>query len=524
VPEVQTSAVVVRDVLERNATEAPDEEFVRFDTGEVWTRHHAVEEMYAAGNALRALGVRQGDRVAAMLGNGADMLRAWWGAASIGAAIVPINTSYRGALLEHLLSLSDPKLVVVGEEFEEQLNSCETGRSSTHVGPAMLHTPDRNAPSLARPIESWDTHVLLLTSGTTGPSKLAELSYRATYVGGAWFTGSWDASSNDRLLVDLPMFHAAAIWFTTAAIAHRVRLAVRRAPDLNNYWDVVRETGSTMSVLVSSMVPYIESRPPQPSDHDHGLRVMAFAPLPADVATFQERFNIPTIITAYGSSEAPGSLTRRPGDPLVPGSCGTVRDHFEVRLVDEHDSEVPIGEIGEAIVRTDEPWMLMTGYYANPEATAEVMRNGWFHSGDLMRRDEAGNFFFIDRNKDSLRRRGENISSFDVESEICRFPGIQESACVAHREPGQVDDEVKVWVVPTADTEIDLDKLFLHCVAHMPHFMVPRYFQIAPSLPKTPTARIQKFKLREQGNDDTTWDSVAVGYKLTRAGLVETPK
>jgi crotonobetaine/carnitine-CoA ligase len=237
-----------------------------------------------------------------------------------------------------------------------------------------------------------------------------------------------------------------------------------------------------------------------------------------------KRFNVAELHAAYGSTEVSGPIVRHPDDELVWGYCGRARTGFEVRLVDEHDVEVPVGEMGEVVVRTDQPWMLTSGYVDNPDANAAAWRNGWFHTGDAMRRDEAGRFFFMDRLKDAVRRRGENISSFEVEAEVVAFPGVSEVACVPHREPDGVEDEVKVWLVPEEGAAVDFDELLRFCAERMPYFMVPRYIELATSLPKTPSERVKKHLLRQQGNGPAAWDREEHGYRMTRDGLTRASK
>ena len=246
------------------------------------------------------------------------------------------------------------------------------------------------------------------------------------------------------------------------------------------------------------------------------------APLPVEHETFMARFGLQEIATAYGSTEVSGCLTRTPDVPLVRGSCGRQRDGYLVRLVDEHDFEVPDGDYGELVVRTDQPWSLSTGYVDDPAATAASWRNGWFHTGDIFRRDNQGNYYFHDRRTDAVRRRGENISSFEVEREVLAFPGIAEVACVAVQTEGQPDDEVKVFVV--LEEPLDLESLVGFLVDRMPHFMVPRYYEVVDQLPKTATMRVEKHRLRTLGNSESTWDCQAFGLKVTSSGLVRTPK
>jgi crotonobetaine/carnitine-CoA ligase len=228
------------------------------------------------------------------------------------------------------------------------------------------------------------------------------------------------------------------------------------------------------------------------------------------------------LCTAYGSTESSIPLIQALDTPTRVGSCGKQRRGFQVRLVDEHDREVATGEIGELIVRSDRPWLLSQGYVGDPAATVRAWRNGWFHTGDALRADDDGYLHFHDRYKDVLRRRGENISSFEVERDVAAFPGIAEVACVA--EPGEFggDDEVKVFVVTDPGVELDRGRLVEFLCDRMTYFMVPRYIEVVDELPKTPSLRVRKHLLRERGNSPATWDRVREGYHVTRAGLERT--
>jgi crotonobetaine/carnitine-CoA ligase len=206
----------------------------------------------------------------------------------------------------------------------------------------------------------------------------------------------------------------------------------------------------------------------------------------------------------------------------VAGSCGRPNTPYESRLVDEHDIEVPAGTPGELVVRSSEPWCLTTGYYNDPEATTRAWRNGWFHTGDQLRMDADGNYYFLDRVKDSLRRRGENISSFEVERGAGGFPGIEEVACVAAAPDAAIGegDEVKLWIQPKPGAEIDLLSLARFLEEKLPHYMVPRFYELIDVLPKTPSMRVRKFELRTRGNSPATWDLQANGFRVTRKGLI----
>jgi crotonobetaine/carnitine-CoA ligase len=515
--------VALRPVLEKHAAQWPEEVFMTFEDGSSWTRQQGLEVMYQSANVLRSNGVRQGDRVAVLLGNGPDFFRAWWGISALGAAMVPINTAYRGTLLAHLLRLAAPDVLISDDAGHAVVDGLEDSSvlPKQRLRPVELAGDDLSPPVLERPIGLYDWAALVMTSGTTGASKLTPNTHLHLYLGGSWFAAERSQGRDDVFLIDLPLFHGAALWMGTSGLVRGVRLAVRSAPDMASYWEVARDTGATMGILLSTMVPFLLQQAPRPAEREHHLRTMITTPPPTDILAFQQRFNLPEAWTGYGMTEVPAPLTYAAGDAMEPGYCGRQREGFTCRLVDEHDIEVAPGEPGQLVVRTDQPWMIATEYLDNPEATAEVWRNGWFHTGDVLRQED-GRYFFVDRAKDAMRRRGENISSAEVEAELCTHAAVLEAACVPYREEGGVEDEVKAWLVVAPGADLDFADLLRHSVSKMAHFMVPRYFEVAEELPKTPSLRIKKFELRERGNGPATWDREANGFKVTRNGLQET--
>lgn len=520
-PEFGTQSpdsIVIRALLLDNAERTPDEEFIFFEDGVRWTRAMARDEAARVANSLRAQGIEQGDRVSVLLLNGPDFLRVWWGAALLGAILVPINTAYRGALLHNVVDVVAPKLLVTNEALSAVVQDAHVTTPMLMVGD--LGNESSEIPELSRPVRHWDPELLVLTSGTTGPSKLVATSYLQNYLGGSHYVTP-DHGPAERFLVDLPMFHSAMIYMITACLQSGATMAVREYPAMSNYWEVARDTGATMSVLLSSMLPFLLSQPERDAEREHSVRSIIVAPVPPGVERLRERYGITTVKTIYGSTEIPGVLLPAEGDTLIPGGCGRVRPGFQARLVDEYDIEVPVGEPGELIVRTERPWAMMTEYADNPEATSEAWRNGWFHTGDMFRKDDGGQFFFVDRVKDALRRRGENISSFEVESVVAQSPAVAEVACVPYRLAEGTDDEVKIWVVPADADTFNPEELFRYCVEALPHFMVPRFIETVDVLPKTPSTRVKKAELRELGNSTATWDAHEQGLRMTRSGLDE---
>ena len=275
---------------------------------------------------------------------------------------------------------------------------------------------------------------------------------------------------------------------------------------MSNYWTVARETGATVAIMVSSMAAFLETQPPHDDDRRHQLRLIMSGPQPKDPEGFLNRFGIDQITTCWAATESSAPITRQPGTHLPPTSCGRIRPGYHVRIVDEHDTEVPVGQPGELIVRTDMPWVQSGGYVGRPEATAAAWRNGWFHTGDVLVMDHDGNFYFHDRVKDALRRRGENISSFEVERDVLTHPDVLEVACVAAPCDHDTDDEVMVFVVLKPGAEMDHEAFSAFLVDRMPRFMVPRYVEVVAELPKTATMRVQKNLLRDRGVGPGTWD------------------
>ena len=518
-PTVVASQIVVRYVLEHRASTRPDDIAVTFADGQQWTNAEALVQAYRAANALAAEGVRQDDRVGIFLWNGAEFLRAWWGSACLGATIATYNVSYRGAMLDHAIGLSRPRLIITEDDLLNRV--AQLVEHPPVVDPAILVEGEDTAPELDRPIELWDIHCVTLTSGTTGPSKASLTTYFGLHQTGSFYTVEAGLDADDTCLVDLPLFHQAALSFSSTAMSAGCRLAIRKAPDLTNYWTVVKETGATMSFVLATMLDYLLARPPSPQERDHRLRYVMLSPAPVDPSVVLERFGVTDYITGYGATEISGPIVRRPGEPTAPESVGRLREGYEVRLVDEHDMEVAPGEVGELIVRTEQPWALSAGYVDDPGTTAKAWRNGWWHSGDLLRRDSAGNYFFHDRLKDAVRRRGENISTFEVEREVKCHPMVGEVACVPVPIAAGGEEEVKVWIVPAAGASVNMPVLVEYLAERMPHFMVPRFYELTDALPKTESLRVKKHLLKEYGNSEQTWDLEAYGWRMTRNGLVK---
>lgn len=507
----------VPDLLRRGARDWPDRVLVILEDGTTWTWSQALEEGSRAANALAARGIGRGDRVMMLLPNGASWLRTWWGTALLGAVMGSVNPAYKGRLLADVCDTVDPAAIVAGPD---QAGCLEDRHRKLLVEPETLTTGSSEIAELDPPALPSDIHCLLMTSGTTGPSKASMTTHAFMCHLAKFLVDAAEVDGNDVFQADLPWFHLSA--FAPAVQMMRVggTIAIRATPAMSSYWQTAKATGATFTLAPGTIAQFLESQPPSDADRDHAMRFVLCSPLPSDPAGFMERFGLSGVVTAYGSTEANIVLTNMLDFPIRPGSCGKVRPGFEIRLVDDHDAEVAPGEVGELIVRADQPWLQTQGYLGNPEATVRLLRNGWVHTGDALRRDEDGYFYFHDRYKDSLRRRGENISSSEVEREVLAFPGVAEAAVVAGLADHAGDDEVKVFVVAKPDAGVDFEELLKFLADRMTYFMVPRFYELIDELPKTPTQRVQKHELRDRGNSEQTWDREAAGYRVTRDGLV----
>lgn len=516
---------VQRYMLERWAQSQPDKVFAIFADGETWTYAQTLREAITTANALRSLGVRQGERVLVWLPNSADCLRAWLGLNFLGAVFVPVNLAYRGNLLRHAVRLSEARLGLIHADLHQRLGEVDLGGLEEIVvlggtgqevaglkvrQSGAFRSADVAPPALERPIAPWDMQSIIFTSGTTGPSKGVMSSYMHLY---SMAKAAPFLRSDDRYMVNLPLFHSGGVMPVTAMLIHGGSIVMVDAFDTNTFWDTVRANDITTVILLGVMGGFLLKRPPSPDDKAHPLRTCTYVPLNDTAPQFHERFGT-EVHTHFNMTEISMPIVSDP-NPSALGSAGKVRAGVEVRIVDENDCEVPVGAIGELVVRTECPWALNHGYAANPEATAAAWRNGWFHTGDGFRKDAEGNFYFVDRLKDAIRRRGENISSFEVESEVLSHPSVREAAAVAVKSE-IAEDEVMAVVALKEGADFDPAELIEFLRSRMAHFMIPRFVRVVDALPRTPTAKIEKVKLREAGLTEDTWDREKAGIVVKR--------
>jgi crotonobetaine/carnitine-CoA ligase len=528
-------ACVVRNLIDAHALGKPDQDYVYFaDDGTRWCYRELRERVLRYANGLQQLGVKQGDFVLTWLPNGPHAVQAFLAINYLGAVYVPINTGYRGGMLQHVIAKSGAELMIADARLIDRLAAIDLGRlqglavigkttaemPSLELLPEETLTEARGEPKpLLRPIEPWDTHAVIYTSGTTGPSKGVLSSYIHTYE---FIRVLKHFGPGDCQFANLPLYHATGMYAVYSMLMHGGKVCVADGFHTDTFWTTVNKYGVTTVGLLGVMMQFLLKAPATPHDRDNSLRTCMVVPLDDDALRFSERFGV-DVYTVYNMTEMSGPLYAGP-NPKVSGTCGRVRPGMEVRLVDENDIEVAPGQDGELIVRTDMPWAMSHGYHNDPEATARAWRNGWFHTGDVLRRDATGNFFFVDRLKDTLRRRGENISSFEVEKEIAVHPDVREVAVVGV--PSALgEDDVMAVIAPVAGRRIDPAAIIEFLRPRLAYYMVPRYIRFMDALPKTPTQKITKQQLREEGVTADTWDRERAGIVIKRDKLTRyTPR
>ncbi len=517
--------------IARVAAEHPDRTFIDLVDGPSISYGSFHDEVRRWATAFERLGVEAGQQVAWMLPNGIDAALAWLGIAWLRARSVPVNVAYRGRMLHYTLDHCQASVLVVAERYLERLAEVASelplvttvivpdAEQPEHDLPLTVHGREaflRDADSKDRPEPCrHDIAGVFYTSGTTGASKGVLVPWAQLHgVAGVMIRG---LEGHRGWYSPLPMFHISGIApiYLTALLADRI--VIREAFSVTDFLDDVIEYDCSTTVAMGAMVQFLLNQPASDKDQNTPLRYVGMAPVPHNVDEFRARFGV-EVYTGWNMTETsvPVCSDGWTVDGTTWQSCGRVRPGMDVRLVDEHDEEVPIGELGELIVRADEPWTLNAGYLHMPDKTAEAWRNGWFHSGDAFTRDESGNYFYVDRKKDAIRRRGENISSMEVEIEVAAHPDVLECAAVAA--PSELsEDEVKVFVVHNPGSDLTPTELIEFLVPRMPHYMVPRYVEMVDELPKTPTMKVKKHELRDLGNTNATWDREAAGIILKRA-------
>jgi crotonobetaine/carnitine-CoA ligase len=510
-------ATTMATFLTEQAVHYGDEPMLRVN-GDGRSYRQLLDDARALAHGLSALGMGSGTRVAIIMDNSHEAVDAWFAASLLGCIEAPLNVNYRGTLLTHLLSNSAAEFVIVDEKYADQLEGALAGlpRRPTIIVNGSAGDPANGAVRLADAYDrspGWQPdgftggEVILYTSGTTGPSKGVVHNQRGGLLLAQYVAEVCGYRPGDRLLNFFPLYHQNARYTgVLAAIAAGAAIDLEQRFTSSRFWDLCRERGVTAFNYLGSVLNMIMSAsgPEDPArDRNHPVRIgWGAGASEKDRAEFKRRFGV-DLIEVYGLSEAPMATVNPIGSGYAPGSAGREGKFFQVRVVNDAGQVAAPGEPGEIQLRPKMDDVFMRGYNNDPAATVAATRDLWFHSGDRGYLTEDGDLFFTDRLKDSLRRRGENISAWEVESVITADPRVREAAVYGV----VVDGEEEVAAALVLETpNADVRQIIRDVAGNLPRYAVPRYVRAVPDLPRTPTLKVQKSELRGAGITPDTYD------------------
>jgi len=521
-------------ILEDKALRRPQHIAFHFRDSSI-TLGELVDQVHRVAAAFYRLGVRKADKVAIMLPNCPEFLYAWFALSKLGAVEVPINVALKGEGLRYQVGQSDSKILVASTSFADRVAAIADELTSLEhivwltdddhplvptefnavgqVAFSELTNERASCPDIG--VKHNDLASILYTSGTTGRSKGVMMSHQYWYEIWAQSVKYSRYTDLDVLYSGLPLFHGNAQGITVGSslLADAKAVIVERF-SASKFWDDCRRWECTEANYIGGMIPILMKQQERQDDSDNPVRLMVGAAAPIDLwDAFQQRFNT-KLLEVYGMTECYCCLVS-PYEEPKPGSCGVPITGWTVNILDEEGQDCQPDQIGEIVVRPEEDGLGTSGYYKNAEATAELIRDGWMHTGDLGYRDDDGYFYFVDRKKQAIRRRGENISSFEVEAVISAHPAVLE-CCVVGVPAEMGEEEVKAVVVPKVGRSITEAELIRWCESRLAYFAIPRYVAVRENLPKTPSERVEKYKIKAEGITTDCWDREAAGIVLHR--------
>ncbi len=503
-----------------------------------WTHADAPDRAARMAGRLAVAGIGRGERVAVMTGNSTAFLDTLVGCGWSGTVLVPINTASMAPQIGYYLGNSEAALLVIEQAFVERLADIDlatttlraiwivddggetgTGRGVDAVSDphprladrtsragriAVVAWPGPAAPIEAAPVQPGDPLAILYTSGTTGPAKGVIVPHAQYYWWGVNTADVLGIDAEDVLCTTMPLFHVNAFNTVVQAALTGCRVAIEPRFSASGFWPAMRERDATVIFVLGAMVPILLAQPPSPGERGHRVRIGLGPGVPeGPMAAFLARTGVP-LIEGYGSTETNFTIATSIDRPR-PGAMGWLRRGFSARVADADDNEVPDGTPGELLMRADDPYAFASGYFNMPEKTIEAWRNLWFHTGDRVVREPDGAWRFIDRIKDAIRRRGENVSSYEVEEVLLAHPQVAAVAAFPVKSE-LAEDEVMVALIARPGQALVPADIARWCASRLPRFAVPRYVDVLDDLPRTASGKIQKYLLRERGVTPTTWD------------------
>ncbi|MES2483496.1 MAG: AMP-binding protein [Pseudomonadota bacterium] len=522
---------VLHRVLEQQARDRGALPFLQWEDAKPLSFDEVNREVNRRAHGFASLGVRRGDVVVLFMANSLDYVLTWFALNKIGAVEAPINTAYLGRFLEHQVNICDARMMVADAALLQHVQGSIgkmpalktlvvrglAGSAAPTVGDCRMvdfdtvRADDDANPGVA--VAPGDIAAIMFTSGTTGLSKGVLMPHGQLYLFAQIDVEAVRLTADDVYVTGLPFFHANSQLLTIYPCLIAGALCVLYEKFSATQWvERLHASGATVANSLGVMLPFVFAQPPTPRDRGHRLRRMLSAPTPYGILEdFKSRFGVEEFGEGFGQTEicCPIMAPLGRGVERPQGAAGLLLDQwFDVRIVDpETDEELPVGQVGELILRPKMPWTINAGYVNMPQETHRAWRNLWFHTGDGVKRDAQGWYYFVDRLKDSLRRRGENISSFEVEAPIREHPAVAEVAVVAvpsEHEGGE--DEVKACIVAHPGALADPADIVAWCEGRLPAFAIPRYIEFLDSFPKTPSEKVQKSVLRSAGITAATWD------------------
>jgi crotonobetaine/carnitine-CoA ligase len=524
--------------LRRAVDEKRDQAFLDF-SGQSFTYGEIDGLSSQLANSLATLGVTGGDRVTTLLDNGVDPLICWLALNKLGAIWVPINSAYRGEFLRHQMADCGAKLMICERHYLDRVSAI--AERLVELKLVLIHGPSGDTPAcpistaefdgcrgsddtpITREVSPSEIACLFYTSGTTGPSKGCVLTHNYLCNTSRMSLDLYPPLQNESAIwwTPLPMFHLAVfIAVIIPTLLRQGQASIGQRFSISNFWSEVEKRGADHVLLLGAMIPLVANAPDDEAmlRYRGRLKVIEGAPFSSEVrATWKRRFEVGEINDyTYSLTEGGKLATCRYDQPRPPeGSSGRIAEDFDVLILDDDDRPLPPGTPGEIAFRPRKPHIMYEGYWQRPADTLKVWRNLWMHTGDIGNIDENGYFYFVDRKKDYLRHRGENISSFEMEAIFAEHPDIRDVA--VHAVPSELgEDEIKVTAVLKAGTSLTEESLCRWSVDRVPYFAVPRFIEFREVLPRNPVGRLLKFQLRAEGRTQNTWDRAKSDLKIQR--------
>ena len=520
---------VVGRLLDEAAERNGNKPFLYFEDQKI-TYREIGERVNKVANGFIRMGLRKGGKVAILMENCPEFIYTWFALAKLGAIEVPINTAHKGNILEYLINYSDAEMLVISADLIPQVKAIENNLQNLKKvivhGPAQEQAFERfstesyqnllNNPSASpqTDVRYDDLMAIMFTSGTTGPSKGVMITHNQAIFVASQYVDCLKVRDGDLSYLYIPLFHMASQFgFVIAALLSDGTCVLKKGFSATTFWDDIRKYSCTISGMFEAVLKILSKAPERDDDIKNPIRVFATAHLPADIhEPFEKRFGV-RLVNVYGMTEGDCTVSATYEDIRV-GSFGKPRGYFDARVFTPDDKELPPSQVGELVLRPLQPHIMFEGYYKMPEQTLETFKNLWWHTGDLAYKDEGGYFYFVGREKDMIRRGGENISALEVENAVESHPDVRECAAVAALSDIW-GEEVKIVIVPREGKEIKPEELVAYCDERMAYFMVPRFIEFVENIPRTgATQRPVKGLLKDI--TPATWDRIDAGVKIKR--------